>query len=279
MMIDDIRLPRYQFRRNFAMMQMVESGSDHCKPRFSNGSAMRLFPPSAYVGSPRRSVSYNRLQQPPLRLTVLKLDGSSFGVDVSKKGTVGELKRAVEAAFDHLPKEGPARVSWEHVWGQFCLSHEGEMLLNDRDYISMLGIKDGDQLQFIHRVSSTNNFTKIKSKGSYSDDDDDEPHNKVEHKRRSKKEECIHEEISEANNEDGQWDLGDDVVSKRDHRLSLLIKGWFPYRKFSGSSSRARLAERGCSSRSSRNVLGGFKNCLRFSGSKYESRRLTWKVK
>lgn len=34
------------------------------------------------------------------------------GVEVSKMGTVGELKRAVESAFDHLPKEGPDRVSW-----------------------------------------------------------------------------------------------------------------------------------------------------------------------
>lgn len=104
-------------------------------------------------------------------------------------------------------------------------------------------------------------------------------YSKVEHKNREK-EDCIREEISEEN-QDAHWDLSDDVASKRDHRLSLLLKGWFPYRKFSssGSSSRMKLADRGCSSRSSRNVLGSFKNCLRFSGSKYESRRLTWKIK
>lgn len=34
------------------------------------------------------------------------------GIEVDKMGTVGELKRAVEAAFDYLPKEGPGRVSW-----------------------------------------------------------------------------------------------------------------------------------------------------------------------
>ncbi|KAG6409482.1 hypothetical protein SASPL_127522 [Salvia splendens] len=263
------------------MMQIVEI--DRYKPRFSNGSVVRLFPPTAYVGVPRRSASsYNRLQQPPLRITVLKLDGSSFGVEVSKMGTVGGLKRAVESAFDHLPKEGPDRVSWEHVWGQFCLSHEGEMLLNDRDYISMVGIKDGDQLQFIHRASSTNNFIKIKSKAAYTSDDD-ESHKKVEH-RNVEKEDSIHEEISEETKEDAaHWDLRDDVGSKRDHRLSHLIKGWFPYRKFSSSSSssnsRMRLADRGCSSRSSRNVLGSFKNCLRRSGRKNESRRLSWKIK
>lgn len=33
-------------------------------------------------------------------------------IEVAKTGTVGELKRAVEAAFSHLPKEGPGKVSW-----------------------------------------------------------------------------------------------------------------------------------------------------------------------
>lgn len=31
---------------------------------------------------------------------------------MSKVGTVAELKRAVEAVFDHFPKMGPGRVSW-----------------------------------------------------------------------------------------------------------------------------------------------------------------------
>ena len=103
---------------------------------------------------------------------------------------------------------------------------------------------------------------------------------KVEH-RNVEKEDSIHEEISEESKEDAHWDLRDDVGTKRDHRLSHLIKGWFPYRKFSSSSSnsRMRLAERGCSSRSSRNVLGSFKNCLRRSGRKNDSRRLSWKIK
>ncbi|KAH6804748.1 Ubiquitin-like superfamily protein [Perilla frutescens var. frutescens] len=255
------------------MMQILESGNDHCKPRFSNGSMMCLFPPMPNVGSPRRSFSYNRLQPPPLCLTVLKLDGSSFGVEVSEMGTVGELKRGVEAAFDHLPKEGPGRISWEHVWGQFCLCHEGEMLLTDRDYISMLGIKDGDQLQFTHRASSTNNFRKIKSKGADTSEDD-EPHKTVGHKNSDHDEEILED------NHDVHWDLeDDDGVSQREHRSSLFLKGWFPYRKFSSSGSRLRLGERGCSSRSSRNVLVSFKNCLRFSGHKYEPRRLNWKIK
>lgn len=234
---------------------------------------MCLIPPMQYqyVASPRRSVSYSKLQQPPLRLTVLKLDGSSFVIEVSKMGTVAELKRAVEAAFSHLPKEGPGRVSWEHVWGQFCLCHEGEMLLTDRDYISMLGMKDGDQLQFIHRASSTNNFIRIKSKGADTDEEY-EPH-KGKYKN-SEKDESVEDK------QDVDWELGADrAVSQRDHRLSLLLTGWFPYSKFSSSSSRMRHADRGCSSRSSRNVLGSVKNCLRFSGNKYDSRRLSWKIK
>ncbi|KAF3484585.1 hypothetical protein F2Q69_00057826 [Brassica cretica] len=47
----------------------------------------------------RKSFSYNQLPEEPIKLTVLKLDGSSFGTTA----TVRDLKMAVEAAFSHLP--------------------------------------------------------------------------------------------------------------------------------------------------------------------------------
>lgn len=237
--------------------QILESGN-HCKPRFSNGSMMWLIPLMRYqyVGSTGWSLSYSKLQPPPLCLTVLKLDGSCFEIEVSRMGTVGELKRAVEEAFDDLPKEGPGRVSWEHVWGQFCLCHEGEMLLTDTDHISMLGMKDGDQLQFIRRALSSDNSTEIKLNGADTEEED-EPH-KDKHKNHEKEDSM-------------DWDLGadddGDGVSRRNHRLSLLLTGLFPYHKLSSSMR----VDRGCSSRSSSNILGSFKN----SGSKYDSGILT----
>ncbi|KAG9150553.1 hypothetical protein Leryth_010914 [Lithospermum erythrorhizon] len=101
----------------------------------------------------RKSFSYNKVPQEPLKLTVLKLDGTYFDIEVAKNGTVAELKQAVEVAFSHLPQSGPGKVSWSHVWDHFCLSYNGYKLLNDNDFIGCYEIKDDDQLQFIRHVS------------------------------------------------------------------------------------------------------------------------------
>ncbi|KAL6502085.1 hypothetical protein OROGR_027218 [Orobanche gracilis] len=93
-------------------MQIFESGDDSDEPRFSNGSVSCLFPTLTNNNSPRKSLSYDKLHQQPLRLRVLKLDGTFFEIEVANPGTVGELKNAVELAFCHLPKKGPGKVSW-----------------------------------------------------------------------------------------------------------------------------------------------------------------------
>lgn len=87
------------------------------------------------------SFSYRKLPSQPLRLSVLKLDGSSFGnssviiflcfmanfnsmklimsclicftdIVVSKMATIAEVKQAVQAVFSHMPKKGPGKISW-----------------------------------------------------------------------------------------------------------------------------------------------------------------------
>ncbi|XP_013595855.1 PREDICTED: uncharacterized protein LOC106304023 isoform X2 [Brassica oleracea var. oleracea] len=103
----------------------------------------------------RKSFSYNQLPEEPIKLTVLKLDGSSFGVEVLKKATVRDLKMAVEAVFSHLPITSLGNnISWPHVWAQFCLSYEDQRLINDSDYLTDFHIKDGDQLRFIRYISN-----------------------------------------------------------------------------------------------------------------------------
>ncbi|CAB79945.1 hypothetical protein [Arabidopsis thaliana] len=75
--------------------------------------AASLSPLRLIDGLPRRrSFNYNQMPEEPIKLTVLKLDGSSFGIQVLKTATVGELKMAVEAAFSHLPISGPGKISW-----------------------------------------------------------------------------------------------------------------------------------------------------------------------
>ncbi|TXG62174.1 hypothetical protein EZV62_013537 [Acer yangbiense] len=115
-------------------------------------------------GLSRKSVSYDKLPEEPINLSVRKLDGSCFDIQVSKTATVGELKLAVENAFCHMPKKGPGKISWPHVWGHFCLFFEGQKLVTDTDYIKKIYIKDGDQLQFIRHISSSCNLTKKRSK-------------------------------------------------------------------------------------------------------------------
>ncbi|RZS17987.1 hypothetical protein BHM03_00050199, partial [Ensete ventricosum] len=80
--------------------------------------------PSADVDrvSPRghrrhNSCSYFRLPTDPLlRLSVLKLDGSSFDVQIAKTACVGELKEAIEELFSQPSKDGSCIISW---WGPF----------------------------------------------------------------------------------------------------------------------------------------------------------------
>ncbi|WVY89548.1 hypothetical protein V8G54_035062 [Vigna mungo] len=121
----------------------------------------------------RKNLFYHRLPSLPLRLSVLKLDGSSFrtqppfpsfylsssslhtllklsslfaDIQVSKTATIAELKDAVEAVFAHTPLKGPAKISWAHVWGQFCLCYDGQKLVTENDYLRNYGIKDGDEI-------------------------------------------------------------------------------------------------------------------------------------
>nr|GMD40988.1 U11/U12 small nuclear ribonucleoprotein 25 kDa protein-like isoform X2 [Ipomoea batatas] len=107
-------------------------------------------------GHLRRSFSYSKISQRPLKLTVLKLDGSSFEIEVPRNGQVAELKKAVEAAFSHLPYKALGAMTQlvrPHVWGHFCLSHDYEKLLSESDPIGLYGIRDGDQLEFVRHVS------------------------------------------------------------------------------------------------------------------------------
>ncbi|XP_019227864.1 PREDICTED: U11/U12 small nuclear ribonucleoprotein 25 kDa protein-like isoform X2 [Nicotiana attenuata] len=148
-------------------MEVLEREED-VSPRYSfqrNGSSLScVVPPFLLIDSiPKKSLSYNKLPEEPLKLTVLKLDGSSFDIKVTRNATVADLKQAVEAAFSHLPKTGTGKVSWSHVWGHFCLSYDGRKLLTDGDLLGTYRIKDGDKLSFTRHVSICYNLVKTRS--------------------------------------------------------------------------------------------------------------------
>ncbi|KAJ4887924.1 Ubiquitin-like superfamily protein [Raphanus sativus] len=104
----------------------------------------------------RRTFSYDKLPAEPIRLSVLKLDGTTFDVNVTSSATVRDLKLAIETAFSHVPKKGPSKISWSHVWGHFCLCYGGQKLVTDTECIGSYGMKDGDEVRFKNHVSGGN---------------------------------------------------------------------------------------------------------------------------
>ncbi|EXB67276.1 hypothetical protein L484_025757 [Morus notabilis] len=123
----------------------------------SNGSNLKVLIERRCLAPLTLNDDVSRYQKLPqlqhLKLSVLKLDGSVFEVQVVKSATVAELKSAIEEFFSSLPKEGQDKISWSLVWGHFCLCYEGQKLINDKSNIRNYGIKEGDQLQFIRHMS------------------------------------------------------------------------------------------------------------------------------
>ncbi|KAL0319130.1 UNVERIFIED_CONTAM: U11/U12 small nuclear ribonucleoprotein [Sesamum angustifolium] len=99
----------------------------------------------------RRSLTYRRLPEQLLRLSVLKLDGSSFSFHVPRNATVGRLKLAIEEEFGLTPMDEGKKL-WPLVWSHFCLCYEGQKLISEKACIQSYGIKDGDQLHFIQHL-------------------------------------------------------------------------------------------------------------------------------
>ncbi|GER35334.1 ubiquitin-like superfamily protein [Striga asiatica] len=259
------------------MLQILENDGDCDEPRFSTGSLSCLFPIIPRNDVPRKSLSYDKLHQQPLRLGVLKLDGSSFEIEVGKSGTVRELKKAVESTFRHLPNEGTGKVSWEHVWGQFCLCHEGQKLVTDSDYISLIGIKDGDQLHFVRHASTAYNLVKIQSQRENPDSEDESgfsggPKHKIE------KNADHWVEIVDDSQEDTGWS-DDDAFPNCKYKLHSLLRCWFPYDKLPKSRSKIEDERSSPLRMSPTSKPGNFKSCLLISSSKHESRRETFKRK
>ncbi|PIN01499.1 hypothetical protein CDL12_25994 [Handroanthus impetiginosus] len=98
-----------------------------------------------------KSLTYLKLPEPLLRLSVLKLDGSSFSFHVARNATVGRLKSAIEEEFG-LSWKDERKNLWSLVWSHFCLCYEGQKLISEKACIQKYGIKDGDQLHFIQHL-------------------------------------------------------------------------------------------------------------------------------
>ncbi|KAL3633063.1 hypothetical protein CASFOL_026047 [Castilleja foliolosa] len=98
-----------------------------------------------------KSFTYRKLPEQLLKLSVLKLDGSNFGINVARNATVARVKSAIEDEFNISCKDEMNEL-WSLVWSHFCLCYEGQKLMNDKACIRKYGIKDGDQLEFVQHL-------------------------------------------------------------------------------------------------------------------------------
>ncbi|KAG5018620.1 hypothetical protein AAZX31_06G064700 [Glycine max] len=235
---------------------------------------------------PQRSLSsfsYDRLPSQTLILSILKLDASSFHVEVANAATVAELKQAVEAVFSHVPQKGPGKILWPLVWRQFCLCYQGQKLVSETDYIRDYGIKDGDQLHFVYHVSDTCSFERKQSKKRVV--------NLKQHMRRRSSSKVNRYQQKE-HNDDKDIDLDDIVIENAriqhcnnaeengggKRSLAGILAGLFSHSRLA-VVSRARIESRICCSMMARFIVSSFRKIrriLRYCRRQHYSRRPTW---
>ncbi|EXB88222.1 hypothetical protein L484_011652 [Morus notabilis] len=93
-----------------------------------------------------------------MRVSVLKLDGTSFDVAVMNTASVKDLKLAIKQKVNEMEqsKMGHRHISWKHVWANFCLSYHNEKLLDDKAALEGFGVRNNSKVQFVHYVVSKN---------------------------------------------------------------------------------------------------------------------------
>ncbi|GFP98245.1 U11/U12 small nuclear ribonucleoprotein 25 kDa protein [Phtheirospermum japonicum] len=101
-----------------------------------------------------------------MRVTVLKLDGTSFEVKVMNLATVKDLKLAIKKKVNDIEESsmGHRHISWKQVWSNFCLSCHNEKLLDDNASLQDYGVRNNSQVQFFPYVASRASRKHTKSR-------------------------------------------------------------------------------------------------------------------
>ncbi|KAK6131351.1 hypothetical protein DH2020_034907 [Rehmannia glutinosa] len=101
-----------------------------------------------------------------MRITILKLDGTSFEVALMNSATVKDLKLAIKKKVNDMEESsmGHRHISWKHVWANFCLSCHNEKLLDDSASLQGYGVRNNSQVQFIPYVVSRASRKHTRSK-------------------------------------------------------------------------------------------------------------------
>uniref|UniRef100_A0A2P2PLK3 SNRNP25 ubiquitin-like domain-containing protein n=1 Tax=Rhizophora mucronata TaxID=61149 RepID=A0A2P2PLK3_RHIMU len=95
-----------------------------------------------------------------MRISILKLDGSSFDVAMMNSATVKDLKLAVKKKVNEMEqsKMGHRHISWKHVWENFALSYHNQKLLDDNSALQDFGLRNNSQvwILFLQVLKITN---------------------------------------------------------------------------------------------------------------------------
>ncbi|KAK9220495.1 hypothetical protein WN943_009146 [Citrus x changshan-huyou] len=100
-----------------------------------------------------------------MRISILKLDGTSFDVAVMNSATVKDLKLAIKKKVNDMEQSnlGHRHISWQvfiapsiqkHVWANYCLSHQNQKLLDENSALQDCGVRNNSQVQFVPFVLS-----------------------------------------------------------------------------------------------------------------------------
>lgn len=91
-----------------------------------------------------------------MKVSVVKMDYTSYDVAVLNCATVADLKLAIMKKTNEIEQAqlGHRHISWRHVWANFCLSHENERLVDDNSLLSNHGIRNYSKVHFSPYVAS-----------------------------------------------------------------------------------------------------------------------------
>ncbi|XP_015691815.1 U11/U12 small nuclear ribonucleoprotein 25 kDa protein [Oryza brachyantha] len=91
-----------------------------------------------------------------MRITVVKLDSTSFDVAVLNTATVKDLKMAIRKKINEIEQEqmGHRHISWKHIWDNYCLTHQSEKLMDDNFVLSSHGIRNNSKVSFLPHIMS-----------------------------------------------------------------------------------------------------------------------------
>ncbi|XP_056686621.1 U11/U12 small nuclear ribonucleoprotein 25 kDa protein-like [Spinacia oleracea] len=101
-----------------------------------------------------------------MRISVLKLDSTSFDVVVMNSATVKDLKLCIKKKVTEMEQSqmGHRHISWKHVWANYCLLYQNEKLLNESAVLQDFGIRNNSQVQFIPFITARLNKKHTKRK-------------------------------------------------------------------------------------------------------------------